>query len=361
MKYEKVRVAGIGFTLPGEIVSTESLEKKLEPLYERLRLPAGRLELMTGIQERRFYPSSVLPGDVSISSCNNALAATGIHPEKIGCLIHASVCRDHLEPATACRVHHEVGLSPGCQVFDLSNACLGILNGMTLIANMIELGQLQAGMVVGSESGRGLVETTVRTLNLDTSLTRQSIKDSVASLTIGSASCAILLTNQELSPNGARLVGGAVRSHSAWNSLCQSQHDVAGGDFQPLMSTDSHELMVRGVETGVATFDEFLDQTSWTRGDINRTICHQVGVAHQKMMLESLGLNPANDHTTFPWLGNTGSAALPITLADAADKGVLVTGDRIGLLGIGSGINCVMLGLEWGAVPIKGTVFSETK
>ncbi len=359
MKYEKTALLGIGYTLPAEIVSTAQLEERLDPLYQRLRLPAGRLELMTGIQQRRFYPPQVLPGDVSIRSCRQALDAAQTTPAQIGCLIHASVCRDHLEPATACRVHHALNLPASCQVFDLSNACLGILNGVILIANMIEMGQIRAGIVVGSESGRGLVETTIRTLNQDVTLTRQSIKDSVASLTIGSASCAFVLGLSSASSHSARLVGGAARSHSQWNQLCQSQHDQAGGEFQPLMSTDSHELMVRGVETGVATFSEFLHNTGWERESMARTVCHQVGVAHQKLMLESLGLNPENDHTTFPWLGNTGSAALPVTLADAAEKKVFRAGDRTGLLGIGSGINSVMLGLEWNDVPVAGSTWGE--
>lgn len=354
MRYESAHLAGIGCSLPGEIVTTAELEARLEPLYARLRLPPGRLELMTGIRERRFYPGGVLPGTVSVESCRHAIEASGIPAAEIGCLIHASVCRDHLEPATACSVHHRLGLRADCHVYDVSNACLGILNGVLQIANLIELGQIRAGLVVGSESGRGLVETTVRALNEDLTLTRQTIKESIASLTIGSASCALLVAHRDLAPGGAKIVAAAVRSHSRWHGLCQSQQDLAGGGFQPLMATDSHALMVQGVETGVATFGSFLEASGWSRGDIAATVCHQVGVAHQKLMLESLGLDPGRDHSTFPWLGNTGSAALPVTLADAAQRGVLNPGERVALLGIGSGINCVMLGLAWEPVPVRG-------
>lgn len=351
MHFRRVCIEAIGATLPGEVVTTARLEEQLEPLYARLKLPAGRLELMTGIRERRFFPSHLLPGEISVRSCEAALRNGTIERRDIGCLIHASVCRDQLEPATACAVHHRLELPPECLVYDVSNACLGILNGMIQVATLIELGQIRAGLVVGSENGRSLVETTVRTLNGDLTLTRQSIKDSIASLTIGAASCAILLCDRSISRTGTVLAGGAVRAHSAWHRLCASQHDLAGADFQPLMSTDSHELMVRGVETGVANFGPFLSATGWTRESISRTVCHQVGVAHQKMMLQELGLDPAKDHSTFEWLGNTGSAALPVTLADAAARGVLRAGDRVALLGIGSGINCVMLGLEWGDGP----------
>lgn len=354
MQFQNVCIETFGYTLPEEIWTSEQIEQRLEPLYSRLNLPIGRLELMTGIRERRFWPRHVRPSQPSIASGRAALAAADFDPRKVGLLIHGSVCRDFLEPATASGVHHALGLPPQCMIYDLSNACLGILNGMLNAAVMIESGTIDAALVVGSELGRGLVETTIAALNRDQSLTRKSIKDSFASLTIGSASCAVLLVRRELSRSQTRLVGGAVRANTRWHALCQSEHDLAGADFQPLMATDSTELLAQGVQTGVDTFADFLAATGWTRESIDRTVCHQVGVAHRKLMLDSLHLPIDRDQATFSWLGNTGAAALPITAARAAEEGALRTGDRVALLGIGSGINCVMLACEWGKTPVGG-------
>jgi 3-oxoacyl-[acyl-carrier-protein] synthase-3 len=68
-------------------------------------------------------------------------------------------------------------------------------------------------------------------------------------------------------------------------------------------------------------------------------------------MLESLGLPLETDYVTYPWLGNTGSVALPITLALAVENGFIEPRDHIALLGIGSGINCLMLAVDWRAAP----------
>jgi 3-oxoacyl-[acyl-carrier-protein] synthase-3 len=222
---------------------------------------------------------------------------------------------------------------------------------------MIELGQIESALIVGSEGGRQLVETTINALNSDHSLTRKSIKDAVASLTIGSASCAILLSQIDKSRSQNQLVGGAVIANTQWNHLCQSDHDQAGANFQPLMSTDSNELLLQGVQTGVTTFEKFLTSTQWQRSDIDRTVCHQVGVAHQKLMLESLRLPLDRDFATYPILGNTGSAALPISLALAAETGFIPAGARVGLLGIGSGINSIMLGCQWNRSLVQGGTF----
>ena len=73
-------------------------------------------------------------------------------------------------------------------------------------------------------------------------------------------------------------------------------------------------------------------------------------------MLESLGLELDKDHAIFPWTGNTGSVALPITLADAAHRQVVRSGDRVALLGIGSGINSVMAAVQWQETIVVGNL-----
>lgn len=348
MRFQNVCIESFGYTLPEEIVSSDQIERRLSPLYQRLHLPHGRLELMTGISARRFWPPDTLPSDKSVESANKAIAAARIDRQAIGALVHASVCRDHLEPATACRVHHLLHLPPQCLIYDLSNACLGLLNGMVQIANMIELGQIRAGLVVGTESGRHLVEHTIESLNAGHALTRRQVKSAVASLTIGSGSCAVLLVDRHLSRTDNRLVGVTARTHSQFHGLCRSGGDeaVAGG-MKPLMETDSQLLMHEGIRTGAETFPDFLADVGWTREQVDRTFCHQVGVTHRKLMLEALGLSEHVDFATLQWLGNTGSVALPITMAVALEQGVVEPRDHVAMLGIGSGINCLMMGSVW--------------
>ncbi|QDU57161.1 3-oxoacyl-ACP synthase III [Aeoliella mucimassa] len=350
MQYSRVCIESLGYTLPAEVVTTASIEQQLAPVYQRLKLPEGRLELMTGIAERRFYAPQTRPSTISIQSARRALEASGLAASDIGALVHGSVCRDFLEPATACRVHHELGLPDDCVIYDLSNACLGLLNGIVQVANMIELGQIEAGLVVGTESGRNLVEGTIAQLNADMSLTRNQIKLAVASLTIGSASAAFVLTSAERSQTGNRLLGGAVHCRTQHHGLCQSDGHVE------LMQTDSEALMNEGIATGKATFERFKQHTGWTPDDIDRTFCHQVGVAHRKLLFAALELDPAIDYATLEVLGNTGSAALPITMARGLEERPAADGEKLALLGIGSGINCVMLGCQWYKTQVAGGI-----
>ncbi len=341
MQYQKVCLESLGYTLPTEVVTTDELESRLAPVYERLRLPHGRLELMTGIRERRFFPPGMAPSTASIDSAEKAIAVSRIDRSHIGALVHGSVCRDYLEPATACGVHHRLRLPSECLIYDVSNACLGILTGLIQIANMIELGQIRAGLVVGTECGRQLVENTIDRLNNDTKLTRQDIKFLVASLTIGSGSVAMLLCDRELSQTQNRVIAATVLAQTDHHHLCRSE------GLDSFMKTDSEQLMNEGVATGAKTFERFLVDSGWRRDDIDKTVCHQVGVAHRKLLFDALSLDPAIDFPTIETLGNTGAAALPLTMTRAVEAGHIEKGDRVAMLGIGSGINCQMIGVEW--------------
>jgi len=348
MQYQNVCLEAFAYTLPEEVVGSAEIEARLEPLYRRLRLPEGRLELMTGIRERRFWSPGTLPSEKSVETAEKAMRIARVDKGLIGALIHGSVCRDYLEPATACGVHHRLGLAPACVIYDVSNACLGILNGMVQVANMIELGQIRAGLVVGTESSRSLVETTIERLNRDTSFTRRNVKLAVASLTIGSGSAAAVLVDRELSRTGNRLLGGVARANTNFCHLCQSGRDESGGDrMRPLMSTDSETLMHEGIQAAQETFSEFLDTVGWDARQIQKTFCHQVGRAHHKLLFEALGLDTTIDYSTLEFLGNTGSVALPITAALGIESGHLAKDDRLALLGIGSGINVLMLAVDW--------------
>jgi 3-oxoacyl-[acyl-carrier-protein] synthase-3 len=347
MRYSEVCVESFCCTLPPHVVTSAEIETRLAPVYQRLGLPEGRLELMTGIRERRFFDRGTRPGQISGQTVRKALAQAQVDPRDVGALIHGSVCRDQMEPATAASVHHAAGLSAECVALDVSNACLGLLNGMLMIADLIELGRIKAGVVVGTETGRDLVEGTIERLLADESVTRKDVKREFASLTIGSGSAAIVLTHRKISRSGLRLLGGAVLADTANNGLC------AGGDIaaastggRPQMQTDSEALLHAGINLAAATWDRFLRAVEWTRESVTKVFTHQVGKAHRNLLLERLGLSPDLDYPTVETLGNSGAVALPTAAALGFENGHVRTGDRLALLGIGSGLNCIMLGLE---------------
>lgn len=344
LRYTRVCLHEFGYRLPPVELSSAAIEERLQPLYERLKLPAGRLELMTGIAARRLWPPGTRPSEGAAAAGAVAMAKAGIDPGELECLLFTSVSRDMMEPATAAFVHRSLGLPPSCLLFDISNACLGFLDGMVMLANMLELGQVRSGLVVAGETAEDLVASTLNHLLADNSLTRKSIKPLFASLTIGSGAVALVMTRSDCRDTGHYLRGGACRANTAHNDLCQGGQNAEQGT---LMSTDSEQLLTKGIETAAACWQAFRLALNWTTDSIDRFFCHQVGKAHAQMLFETLQLNPARNFETLPILGNVGSVSAPITMAMGIEQGALAAGQRAAMLGIGSGINALMLGIDW--------------
>lgn len=334
-----------GYEMPPRTLSSEAVEQRLAAVYERLRLPDGRLEMMSGIRERRLWEPGTKPSQAASMAGRATIKKAGIDPREIQCLLFTSVSRDMMEPATASFVHHSLGLSPGCLVLDISNACLGFLDGMVLLGSMIEQGQVENGLVVSGETAEALIESTIQILLTDRSLTRKSIKPAFASLTIGSGAVGLYMCrSSRATADRPHLAHCAWLANTDFSDLCLGGQSAAE---TTLMATDSEELLVQGIETAKRTWELFSSTSGWHDEDIDCYCCHQVGSAHARMLFERLALTAEKNFETLPFLGNVGSVSAPVTMAMAIENQHFAPGMKGAMLGIGSGINCLMLGVTW--------------
>jgi len=346
-KYQRVFLTALSYELGPEVVTSAELEERLAPVYEQLKLQPGQLEAWTGIAERRWWQPDTRLSTGAITAARKALAKTSVQATDLGVVIYAGVCRENFEPATACAVADALGVKGGVSVYDLSNACLGVLNGMIDIANRIELGQIRAGLVVSCETAREINEIMLARL-LD-GVGMDKFAEALATFTGGSGAVAMLLTDGSFGgAKGHRLLGAVSQVAPEHHRLCRwGLEPVNGQQHAQFMATDSVSVLKYGVQLGQQTWRVFLSEMNWTPAQVDRVICHQVGSGHQDAILKSLQLPKEKDYTTYRFLGNMGTAALPVTAAIAEERGILKTGQKVGFLGIGSGLTCLMMGLEW--------------
>lgn len=345
MNYSRVFLDAIGYELPPEVVTTQELEARLRPVYQALHLPEGQLEALTGIAERRWWEPGYPPSRGAVQAARKALAMSRVRPQDVEVLIYAAVCREEFEPATACRVAAELGINPET-VYDISNACLGVLNGIVEIANRIELGQVRAGMVVSCETAREINDAMIDTMLQSRSM--EVFTKSLATLTGGSGAVAVLVTDGSFSAEPRRRVlGGTMQAAPQHYGLCRWGLEGMLNALRQFTSTDSAAVLRYGVELGLRTWNAFLTRLGWATDMVDKIICHQVGASHRDTILKTLGIAEEKEFSTYPFLGNMGTVSLPLTAALAEEREFLRAGDRVGFLGIGSGLNCLMLGVEW--------------
>lgn len=399
MKYSRVHMESIGYELPPVVVTSDDLEARLAPMYETLHILPGQLQMLTGISERRWWQEGHTLSDGAVAAANKALQQCNVKASDIEALVYTGVCRENFEPATACAVAAKLGISGDSNIYDISNACLGVLNGVIDIANRIELKQIRAGMVVSCETSREIIESMIERM-LDEQ-TMEMFSRSLATLTGGSGAAAILLTDGSFQNDQThKLLGAATRIAPEHHKLCRwgmalspaslselvrspdklmaVVDQVMGPDILPsavkdimtseklppalanimpsqklpqvlteFMSTDSVAVLKHGVKLGVKTWGTFLAKMGWAKEQVDKVICHQVGDGHRDRILKELGIDSAKDFSTYQYLGNIGTVSVPLTAAIAERRKFFKPGDRVSFLGIGSGLSCMMLGWEW--------------
>lgn len=320
------------------VVTSDDLDAMMAPTLQRLRIRPGLIERVAGVKERRWWAEGTSLAEGAAIAGAKAISESGVDPGAIGLLINTSVSRDHLEPAVSVEVHDHLGLPTSAMNFDVTNACLGFVNGMQIASSMIDSGQVDYAVVVGSEDVRQIQNETIERLS-EPDVTRADYLNEFATLTLGSGSAAAVLGRADDHPEGHRILGGVTRSGTHHHRLCTAT--------MGRMVTDTRGLLDAGVGLMSDAWEEAKQDWNWATG-VARYVLHQVSIPHTQALLQRLaldGLEKVRVPLTFPFLGNVGPAALPITLARQVST--LMPGDRVLCMGVGSGLNTSLCEIRW--------------
>lgn len=334
-RHTNVALLGLAEVVAPIEVTSESFDARLSGTLERLGLPENLLQRVAGVYARRNWdtPTDFMEG--AAEAGRKVLANTGIDPADIGLMINTSVTRESLEPSVAVTVHNGIGLQPQAMNFDVTNACLGFVNGMTIAATMIDSGAISYALVVAGEDASRVQEATIDRLNRP-DITREEYLEEFASLTLGSGAVAAVLGRADEHPEGHRILGGVTRA-ATWNhALCVGDHNG--------MFTDTKGLLENGMELVTAAWEE-AHADGWNWQNMDRYVMHQVSNIHTNSIAKAAELDMDRIPKSYPELGNVGPASLPITLAREVDT--LEKGDRILCMGVGSGLNTAMMEILW--------------
>ncbi len=338
MLFQHVAIAGLAhIDAPRQLTSAE-INARLKPTLDRLGIKANVLEDIAGIRSRRLWDDGVEASDAATLAGVKALADAGIDPSRIGLLVNTSVSRDYLEPSTASIVSGNLGLSDTCQNFDVANACLAFLNGMDIASRMIERGEIDYALIVDGETANLVYEKTLARM-ASPDLTEEEFRNEMATLTLGCGAAGMVLARAELAPGAPRYRGGVSRAATQWNGLCRGNLDR--------MVTDTKTLLIEGMKLAAKTFAAAKLALGWAVEEMDEFVIHQVSKVHTQAMLDAFGIDPKKVLTIFGEHGNIGPASVPIVLSKLREMGRLKKGDRVALLGIGSGLNCSMAEVVW--------------
>ena len=331
MLFKNVSIAGLAHIDAPHTLTSKEINERLKPTLDRLGIRTDVLGDIAGIHARRLWDADMLASDAATLAARKALEDAGIGADKIGLLVNTSVSRDYLEPSTASIVSGNLGVGDECMTFDVANACLAFINGMDIAARMLERGEIDYALIVDGETANLVYEKTLERMALP-GVTADDFRNEMAALTLGCGAAAMVMARTELVPDAPRYRGGVTRSATEWNQLCRGNLDR--------MVTDTRMLLIEGIKLAQKTFVAAREALGWAVEELDQFVIHQVSQPHTAAFIKNFGIDPKKVMTIFGEHGNIGPASVPIVLSKLKQLGKLKKGDRIALLGIGSGLNC---------------------
>ncbi|MBN8549405.1 MAG: 3-oxoacyl-ACP synthase III [Deltaproteobacteria bacterium] len=348
--FKHVCIESFAVQFPTTEVTSAEVEDKLSGLYTRLGIPFGTLEKLSGIKTRYLWKNDVAPSDVGTEVAKRALDSVGFAREEVRALFNCSVTRDYFEPATACLIHRNLGMSEDALVMDITNACIGFSDGIIMLGNLIESGVVKAGILVSPENTSRIIDSSLRHLEREPNINREDLIRLLPTFTLGCGAVAYVLCHDSIATKKHRIVGAVTRAATQFSDLCEGNGDYymkQSEEIVPIMTTESSKLISAASKVGARVWKDASQVFGWSSDDVKHIFCHQVGKQVNEAFYKEMGLDVQKEYTIYRKYGNLVSAAMPTALALGSEEKNLAAGDKVLLTAFGSGLNAIFIGVEW--------------
>jgi len=326
------------------MVTTAEVEQRAD--LARLGFEPGWLERVTGVRERRFADPDVLPSELAVAAAGEALADAGLRAEEIDLLVFAGITRDCLEPATANIVAERAGAREA-RVFDLLNACNGLMDGIDVADSLIRTGKARRVLVTTGERASWAINWRPET--------PEEVMRAVAGLVVGDGGGAVVVEASDDPERG-------IREREFRSDPTQWRHAL-GGRFHPTdaceqcgeiftwkFDCEGRDLLAAAMWMLIPIMYQTVERTGWTYRDLDVAFCHFPTRKFLDKVVEPLGVAAkalGKLWVTVERLGNVSTAALPIGMAEARAAGVLKPGAKVAMMAPASGVSASVMTLVW--------------
>ncbi len=304
--YRNIKIAAVAASVPTERVSVDSfIDLNGKETVEKFKA-------MTGIKEfRRSLPHQTA-SDFGYAAANRILEERNIDRNTIGALVFVAHSTDYRRPATACVLHHRLGLSKDCAALDISLGCSAIVYGLQAVCAMIESSDISRALLIVGETMTKMTNKNDRSVNMlfgDGGAAFLLEKDPSSSETIK----LLLKTdgngyNAIIAPAGGFRNMYASREETKWSDgNIRSLHNVF------MNGTDVFSFSITDVPK---TIKEFLSRTETSVNDYDCFAFHQANQYILKQIGKKVKIPDDKLPICLDRFGNTSAPAAAMALCD---------------------------------------------
>lgn len=290
------------------------------------------------IHQRYFMAENQATSDLIIPAVEQSLYNAGIKKEDVDLLVVASDTPDFLSPSTASVVQHKMGLV-NAGTFDLNSACAGFVTALDVASKYISSDERYRNIVVVGAYGMS------KYLNWDDYKIASLFADGAGAVVVKAAEnesdpgilASKLFTLGEFH-DYMGIYGGGTAKPITKESLERKEHLLHFAKRIPLETNSVHwPRLVRLL----------LDRTNRSLEEVKHFFLTQINIGTIEATMDSLGVGRTLSHNIMDRYGYTGSACIPMALADAVAQKKFKKGDLVMLVGSGGGVAMASLALEW--------------
>ncbi|WP_017935032.1 beta-ketoacyl-ACP synthase III [Nocardioides sp. Iso805N] len=311
------RILAVGGYRPSRVVPNSEIVDAIDSSDEWIRTRSG-------ITERRWATPEETVQMMAVAASRKALAAAGLEPEQIDCVIVATVSHMLQTPSVAALIADELGTDHPA-AFDISAACAGFCHGIAMANDFVRGGSARHVLVIGVERLSDLTNLHDR---------------GTAFIFADGAGAAIVGPSDE--PGIAPVVWGSageqadlIRQNVDWLTWGNAAEPME----QPYLAMDGNPVF-RWASFAMAKIGlEALDRAGVTPEELDCFVPHQANMRIVDALARSMKLPEsvtiARDIAT---MGNTSAASIPLALERLIEEGDAKSGDTALLIAFGAGL-----------------------
>lgn len=321
-----VQLTGVGYAVPEQVLSNDDLSQLVDTSDEWIFT-------RTGIRERRVVAPDQTLWSLCVPAARQALAQAKVDPADLDLIIVATSSPDYPMPSTAALVQAELGARKAA-CFDMEAACSGYVYGLTVGKQFIATGMYQRVLVLAADMLSRYMDYTDRGTCIlfgdgaGATVLQAGEREGVLSTILAADGRGAV--HLDISPNASEPVppARAVR--------------------QSFMHMNGKEIYKFVIDVVPAAIEQACATAGITPQEIDHYILHQANMRILEAVSKRLGLPEGRMLHNISKYGNTSAASIPLVLGEAVEAGTIKPGDKLCLVGFGSG-------LTWGAAIVEWT------
>ncbi len=281
----------------------------------------------TGIKERRIAAPDQGAADLAVAAARKAIADAGLSPQDVDEIIIATDTPETFSPDTASYVQHMLGARQ-VPAYDLGGSgCAGFVLGLDIARTRAAGGRTV--LLVG-------VEVITRIMDWSERSTCVLFGDAAGAAVVGTGPDAAEIVALTAGTDGSQTeilglpYGGARNPFSL---------EIAEQNLHQKIVMNGREVFRNAVARMSQASVEVLDQAGVDPADVALVIPHQANLRIIEAVRKAMDLPPEKVYTNLERYGNTGSASVPLALAEARDEGLVNPGDLVLLTAFGAGFH----------------------